>query len=266
MGLIGHNGAGKTTLLSPILNLVRPDAGEIRVFGMDHRREEEAVRSRIGFVHEAPTFYASLTVERAAAVVAAFYPDLGRGTLQGGGWEFGLDRGRSWATCLRGCEHDSPWPWPSPMGPNSCSWTSRARAWIRRFVGTSWSIFGRDRGGSVSVLFSTHITSDLDRIADFVTFLRQGRVVFSTTREEVLTGGIWSRAVPELLAERRRLLSSRGWLTGEYGIKGLTEHVEVRGAGSPRRRIIIEPATLEDVVYYTGRTGREGLKLHDRSN
>ncbi len=57
MGLIGPNGAGKTTLLKMMLDLVRPDAGEIRVFGLDARTHGEAIRSRIGFVHEEPTFH-----------------------------------------------------------------------------------------------------------------------------------------------------------------------------------------------------------------
>ncbi|MCK7523965.1 MAG: ATP-binding cassette domain-containing protein [Ignavibacteriales bacterium] len=56
-GLIGPNGAGKTTIIKLIMNLVRRDAGEIRVFGLDNRVDEVAVKSRIGFVYDVPGFW-----------------------------------------------------------------------------------------------------------------------------------------------------------------------------------------------------------------
>ena len=94
MGLIGHNGAGKTTLLNSVLNLVRLDDGEIRVFGLDHRENEVAVRSRIGFVHEVPTFFDSLSLKKAASVVASFYPSWDEGSFGRIAGEFGLDAGK----------------------------------------------------------------------------------------------------------------------------------------------------------------------------
>ena len=74
MGLIGPNGAGKTTTLKTILGLLRRDAGEIRVLGLDPALEGATVRSRIGFVHDEPSLYGHLTLARNAAVVARFYP------------------------------------------------------------------------------------------------------------------------------------------------------------------------------------------------
>jgi ABC-2 type transport system ATP-binding protein len=121
------------------------------------------------------------------------------------------------------------------------------------------------QGGRTSVLFSTHITSDLDRIADFVTFLRQGRLVFSTTREDVAERWFLVRGGLELLNESTRPLFA-GVVTGEFGFTGLTgELPELRGRAADHA-MVVETATLEDVVFYTGRTGKEGLKLHGRSS
>ena len=61
MGLIGENGAGKSTTIKCILDLVRPDAGTIRVFGLDHRRDEKAVKSQIGVVLDESLFHEALT-------------------------------------------------------------------------------------------------------------------------------------------------------------------------------------------------------------
>ena len=266
MGLIGHNGAGKTTLLSLILGLVRLDAGEIRVFGLDHLRDEVAVRSRIGFVHEVPTFFGSLTVARAGALVAPFYPtwdEVGFREIAG---EFGLDPGKKLGSLSQGMRTrfalavalshraellllDEP---SSGLDP------AFRRDLLERLSGVI-------EGGKTSVLFSTHITSDLDRIADFVTFLRRGRLMFSTTREDVLERWFLIKGGSELLSGGTRSLFA-GVVSGEYGFTGLTENLPELRARVAEEAMVVERATLEDVVFYTGRTGEEGMTLHDRSS
>jgi ABC-2 type transport system ATP-binding protein len=266
MGLIGHNGAGKTTLLSLILNLVRLDAGEISVFGLDHRREEVAVRSRIGVVHEVPTFFSSLSVERAAAVVARFYPTWAEAGFREVVGEFGLAPNKKLGRLSQGMRTrfalavalshraellllDEP---SSGLDP------AFRRDLLERLSGII-------EGGRTSVLFSTHITSDLDRIADFVTFLRQGRLVFSTTREEVLERWFLVKGAPDLLSEATSSLFA-GVVTGEFGFTGLTEKLPELRSQVAEGSMIVERATLEDVVFYTGRSGKEGMKLHGHSS
>jgi ABC-type branched-subunit amino acid transport system ATPase component len=102
MGLIGANGAGKTTLVKLILNLVQRDGGDIRVFGLDNRQDEVAVRSRIGFVHERPVFHDHLSVERAVACVAPFYAQWDDGTFRQLAAEFDLPLKKRVRTLSRG--------------------------------------------------------------------------------------------------------------------------------------------------------------------
>ena len=266
MGLVGHNGAGKTTLLSLILNLVHLDAGDIRVFGLDHRLEEVAVRSRIGFVHEVPTFFSSLSVERAAAMVAPFYPTWDEAGFRGVAGEFGLAPGKKLGRLSQGMRTrfalavalshraellllDEP---SSGLDP------AFRRDLLERLSGII-------EGGETSVLFSTHITSDLDRIADFVTFLQQGRLMFSSTREEMLERWFLVKGGSELLNGETRSLFA-GVVTGEYGFTGLTEKLPELREKVAAEAMVVERATLEDVVFYTGRTGKEGIRLHGRSS
>ncbi len=266
MGLIGHNGAGKTTLLSSILNLTVLDEGEIRVFGLDHRAEEVAVRSRIGFVHEVPTFFNSLSVQRAASVVAPFYPDWDERLFREISAEFGLALGKRLGRLSQGMRTrfalavalshraellllDEP---SSGLDP------AFRRDLLERLSGVI-------QGGKTSVLFSTHITSDLDRIADFVTFLQKGHMVFSETREDVLDRWFLIKGGSEILDEEVRALFT-GLVTQEFGFTGLTESLDQLRSQVEEERFVVEPATLEDVVFYTGRTGEGGLRLHDRSN
>jgi len=266
MGLIGHNGAGKTTLLSLILNLVHLNAGEIRVFGLDHRRDGVAVRSRIGFVHEVPTFFGSLSVERAARMFSRFYPTWDEAGFREVAREFGLVLGKKLGRLSQGMRTRFALAVALSHGaelllldePSSGLDPAFRRDLLERLSGII-------EGGRTSVLFSTHITSDLDRIADFVTFLRQGRLVFSTTREEVLERWCLVKGGSELLSDETRLLFD-GVVTGEYGFTGLTEKLPELREKVAAEAMVVERATLEDVVFYTGRTGKEGIRLHGRSS
>jgi len=74
-GLIGPNGAGKTTTIDLIMNMGHEDAGAIRVFGMDHRKKEESVKSRIGYVSPDLSFVAWGKISRLVYFVRKFYPD-----------------------------------------------------------------------------------------------------------------------------------------------------------------------------------------------
>jgi ABC-2 type transport system ATP-binding protein len=73
-GLFGRNGAGKTTTIKCLLNLLQPSAGSVRVFGLDPRRNEVAVKSRLAYVPDAVAFYPWMTVSQTLEFLAAFRP------------------------------------------------------------------------------------------------------------------------------------------------------------------------------------------------
>ena len=78
MGFIGPNGAGKTTTIKLIMNLIRPDEGEIKIFGLDHRRHEQEIKQRIGFVYDESNFYDTLTTTEMTKVITFVKNPLGR--------------------------------------------------------------------------------------------------------------------------------------------------------------------------------------------
>src|SRR6476659_11017521 len=71
-GFFGRNGAGKTTTIKCLLNLLRPSAGQVRVFGLDPARKEVAVKSRIAYVPDQVGFYPWMTVREALQYAASF--------------------------------------------------------------------------------------------------------------------------------------------------------------------------------------------------
>src|SRR5215468_8171207 len=71
-GFFGRNGAGKTTTIKCLLNLLRPTSGAVRVFGMDPRQQEVAVKSRVAYVPDAVAFYPWMTVRETLEYCASF--------------------------------------------------------------------------------------------------------------------------------------------------------------------------------------------------
>ena len=250
MGLIGPNGAGKTTLIKLALDLVRRDGGEIRVFGDDNQLEGVRIRSRIGFVHEASGLPEYLTLEQIGAMVARFYGTWDDKEFRRLAKEFELRLGDRLRTLSRGmktrfslvlalCHHadliilDEPGSGLDPV--------------FRHELLERLSALIQDE--EKSVLFSTHITSDLERIADYITLIQRGRIVFSAAKDEILERWALVKGGLEIL-ERLPRGSLRGIRRGPHGFEALTDDAADlrREAGGA---VLIERASLDDVVLYT---------------
>ncbi|UCG89026.1 MAG: ABC transporter ATP-binding protein [Gemmatimonadota bacterium] len=262
MGLIGPNGAGKTTLIKMILNLVRPDSGDIRVFGLDAAEQGASVRARIGFVHEQPTFYEGLPAHRVATTVGPFYPAWDEAEFTALAREFGLPLRRKLKTYSHGMRTRFSLAMALAHGAELLLLDEPSSGldpvFRRDILGRLSAIIA---GGNTSVLFSSHLTSDLDRVADYITFLRDGRLEFTLTKDEVLERYALVKGDMSLLtAENRRLFA--GIVTGEFGFVALTTNVEQARTALEGQAIVVDRATLEDVVYFTGRTGEGGLRLN----
>jgi len=252
MGLIGPNGAGKTTIIKLILNLVRRDGGEIRALGFDNRVGEIDIKRRIGFVHDTPFFYEHLTLANVRKTVAPFYRDWDDSLFRRLADEFQLPLGKRFKILSRGMKMKFAFAVALSHKADFLILdepTSGLDPVFRRELLQKLSAFIQDEGKSV--LFSTHITSDLERIADFITFIRGGEIVFSSPRDQIL--GKWAvvKGGPELLAAEHRALF-KGVRQGIYGVQALTAE-----AGEARRRFgrdsAVETATLEDIMFYMSR-------------
>lgn len=264
MGLVGPNGAGKTTIVKLLLNLVRRDAGEIRVFGLDAREAEVAIKARIGFVHERPAFYEHVTVAGMGAIAAPFYRDWDRALFHRLAADFDLPLRKRVGALSRGmrtklalalamAHHAELLVLDEP--------TSGLDPVFRRELLERLSAYIQD--GKRSVLFSTHITSDLERVADYVTFIREGRVMFSTTKDEVLERWGIVKGGPEMLdAGNRRFL--KGVEASTVGFTGLTDDLEAARRRFSGAGVVIERASLEDIMVYLGK-GCEATRTCERS-
>lgn len=178
-GFIGINGAGKTTTLRTILNLAKKDSGNIHFFGLDMDKNEQQIKNRIGVVLDDGCFYEELSMAEMKNILASAYTDWSEQDFKHYMDMFSLDPKRKINTLSKGMKMkyaltlalshnaellimDEPTSGLDPL----------SRSQLLNVLNDYME------NGGKGVLFSTHITSDLDKIADMLIMIHNGRIVF----------------------------------------------------------------------------------------
>lgn len=179
VGFIGRNGAGKSTTLKSVLGLVHPDGGTVRVFGMDYAANEAAIRRRLGVVLGGIDFYPKKKIRVITDVTRRFYDNWDEGKYRHYLELFAIDEEKRVDQLSSGMKvkymialalsHnaellllDEPTSGLDPVSRDELV------ELFRRIVAD----------GSRSILFSTHITSDLEKCASHIAFIKDGEMLF----------------------------------------------------------------------------------------
>ena len=178
LGVMGPNGAGKTTLLRLLWGFMRPDQGIISVFGMQPHLEQVKVRLRAGYLSENPQFYSSFTAKQFLRFVGHFYE--GRDTTRADRLlqEFGVQADLKIEKLSKGNRIKLGLISAVAHRPSLLILdepTSGLDPLIRRDI--LWFLKNLARQEDVSIVLSSHISDDLDKVADSVLVLNNGRVV-----------------------------------------------------------------------------------------
>jgi ABC-2 type transport system ATP-binding protein len=255
MGLVGPNGAGKTTIIKLVMNLVSRTAGEIRVFGLDSRTHEVEVKSRIGFACDEPAFPHDATARDVGRALGPFYPSWSEERFRALLGEFGVPPGKVFRKLSTGMQmklslalalsHDAELLLlDEPTAGLDLGFR-------RELLGHLSGVLQDERK---SVLFSTHVTSDLERIADYVTLIREGEVVFSLPQDELRDR--WGIVKGDgTLLERLSGLNVRG----ARRVAGAVEALVADAAAARARcgpEVVIDRPSLDDVMVFLTRGDR----------
>jgi ABC-2 type transport system ATP-binding protein len=249
MGLVGPNGAGKTTIIKLIMNLVRRNAGAVTVFGLDNLKAEAEIKSRLGFVHETPSFFEDISLRDIKAAVSLFYKKWDEKLFQSLVAEFGLPLEKKFKKLSHGMKmkfslalalsHDADFLILDE--PTSGLDPVFRRELLERLSG----LIQNERK---SVLFSSHITSDLERTADYITFIHRGEIVFSLPKDDVREKWGIVKGGNELLAGRYGKLF-RSIRETSFAVEALTSDVsEARRILNPG--VVIDRASIEDIMIF----------------
>lgn len=252
MGFIGPNGAGKSTTIKLIMNLLKKDSGEINILGLDNIKYEQEIKNRIGFVYDENYYYEDLTIMEVNKFISSIYRTWNDDTFNKYLTEFDLSSRKKIKDLSKGMKMKFSLAIALSHGAELLIMdepTSGLDHMVRNELLDILSHLMVDE--KKGVFFSTHITSDLDKIADYITFINDGKIIFSTDKEEILD----SYAI---VKGDYRLLDSAttnhfiGIKKNKFGFEGLIkdrtlikEHL--------RDQLLVERPTLENImVHYVG--------------
>ena len=187
MGLIGENGAGKTTTIKCILTLVRRDGGEITLMGHDNLREERLAKEDIGVVLDECFFHDTLRPRDVGRILAPMFRGWDGGLFQDYLDKFQLPGGKLVKEFSRGMKMKLSLAAALAHRPKLLildEATAGLDPVVRDEILDEFLSFICDE--EHAILISSHITSDLEKAADYITYLHQGRVVLSEAKDVLL--------------------------------------------------------------------------------
>ena len=248
MGLIGENGAGKTTTIKCLLNLVRRDAGTVTLLGMDDLEGEKEIKQDVGVVLDECFFHDSLRAKDVGVILAPVYrgwdEELYRRYLK----KYKLPEKKFIKEYSRGMKMKLSLAAALAHRPRLLildEATAGLDPVVRDEILDEFQGFIEDE--EHAILISSHITSDLEKAADYITYIHQGQVVLSDAKDRILdnygrlacTVAQLNSVAPDDLIRVRR---------SSYGCEGL-----VADRAAFRRRypeLLVERTTLEDIMLF----------------
>lgn len=187
VGLIGENGAGKSTTIKAILNLIKKDGGEIKVLGKEMTDSDTLMRNEIGVVFDGDNFYETLTPGKIGKIMENIYSNWDKGCFEDYLKRFQLPVNKEIKQFSKGMKMKFTIAVALSHNPRLLildEATSGLDPIVRDEVLDIFLDFVQDE--THAVLVSSHITSDLEKIADYITFIHKGKMIFSLSKDELI--------------------------------------------------------------------------------
>ena len=188
MGFIGRNGAGKTTTLKSIMNMVHAEKGSIVFFGLDLRENETQIKQRIGYAGGAVDYYKKKKISKLLEITKNFYPHWDDKLCEKYMKLFSLDAAKTPSQLSEGMKVKLNLAIALSHGAELLILDEPTSGLDPVSREELLEIFRYLKTQGVSILFSTHITSDLDKCADDITYIRDGRIVYTGSIEGFCSG------------------------------------------------------------------------------
>lgn len=256
MGFIGQNGAGKTTTINAILNIVKKDDGEIKLLGLDHEKDEYDAKKQIAAVFDELPFDDRLNAITIDKVFREVFEEWSSETFFNYLDRFSLPRKKKFGKFSKGMK----------MKLQIASALSHnAKLLIMDEATTGLDPVVRNeildifleylQNEDHSILMSSHITSDLDKVADSVTFIDKGKVLISGYKDDIL----YSHGILKCTKDDYKDIAPEDIVSARLNDFGAEIMVSDKAECSRKYSgAVIDPATLEDIMlFYVNRSKKE---------
>lgn len=257
MGFIGRNGAGKTTTIKSMLNLVSKDGGSVRMNGLEFNDNEVKCKEQLGYIIGEFDCYKHHRLKTIAKVTKRFYDDWDDALYHSYLKRFSIDENKKVDELSAGMR---------VKFALALALSHNAELFIFDEPTSGLDPVSRDdllnvfrsvvENGKRSILFSTHIISDLEKCADFITYIKNGSLVLSTDVESFKQSfRLISGSKHELEGYRHMLL---GYKENAFGFTGLIRAEDLENCPNTKNA----PADLESImIYYEKENNNEKAAL-----
>ena len=246
-GFIGRNGAGKTTTINSILTFVRPDGGEVLYRGAPFGEDEQRIRQKIGFVSAGMTYYTRKKLKAITAVTKAFYPEWDEDAYAKYLRAFGIEEDKTPAELSNGMKIKYALALALSHGADLFILDEPTSGLDPVSREELVEIFLRLKDEGKTILFSTHITSDLEKCADRILFIQDGELKADGGLEDFRQGyriAETAAVTPEMQAAAKGKCRTKD---------GYTVLLSKEDAGSFATR----EATLEEIMIHLEKEAEE---------
>lgn len=252
MGFVGANGAGKTTTIKLIMNMIRRDSGEINIFGKDNIKYEMQIKDKIGYVGEQPTFYDELTVDWTGNFAKKFYSNWDDIIFSGLLNRFKIDKTKKINQLSKGMKmktalalalshHSELLILDEPTSGLDPIVRDELLEILMEFI----------QNERRAVFFSSHITSDIEKIADYVTLIDNGEIVLSEEKEEILNRWKLVRGDHRELKDLKEDLM--GLRLSKTYFEALIEDIDTFKKKHDTSSLVVDTANLDDILLHLTR-------------
>ena len=251
MGLIGPNGSGKTTTIKLILNMLKRNGGEVKIMGLDNIADEQKAKSEMGVVFDTNYFSDEWQVTQVEKSISAFYPNWNTQRFAEILRKFHMAPNRKVKELSKGMQMKLML---------ACAFSYDAKLLILDEPTSGLDPVSRDEllqilseyieDGEHSVLFSTHITGDLERVADYITYISYGELLFSGSKDEFVDMFRIVKGGRDELSEDLKV-KAVSFRTFPTGFEALVKTEDIGGFSD----LSIEPATIDEIVVFTSKKG-----------
>ena len=250
MGLVGPNGAGKSTLIKLILNMTTRDAGRIEVLCLDAMADEERAKEQLGVVLDSSYFIEYMTVDAVERTSSPMYPLWDHNLFDAYLRRFGLGRNKKIKDLSRGMQMKLML---------AVALSHDAKLLILDEPTSGLDVLSRDElmdilsdyvaDGGHSVIFSTHITADLERCADFLAYITNGMLYYSGPKDEFEDAFRLVKGGPDELTDglQRAMVGIRTYATGFDALVRTQDIPHIGGTDG----LLTQHASIEDVIRLT---------------
>lgn len=244
MGFVGENGAGKSTAIKLILNLIHRDSGEISVFGKDNIEYEKQIKEEIGVVLDESSFPDNMKAADISIIMKNIYKNWDEHIFYNYLGRFNIKQNKAIKDYSRGMKMKLS---------IAVALSHNARLLILDEATSGLDPIVRDeildiflefiQNEEHSIFISSHIISDLEKIADYITFIHKGKIIFSETKDKLLydygilkcSHGDFERLDKEIIV---------GYRENQFGVEALVKRSKLN------RSFTVDHASIEDIMLF----------------